>query len=131
MRTTTPTRRIMKASTDALVEFALISFEEEFLLWEKSVNLSVAELVWNAHDRGVDPREATASRPALKPLVQRLMRARRIRWRAEKFLVVDLDFNHTQGDLVFTFRLTWDEGETFVPCEIAVDLNIAGPTDLN
>jgi len=131
MRTMRPPSRILKAASDALVEFALLSFAEEFLLWEKSVNLCMAELVWNAYRRGVDPREATASRPALKPLVRRLMRARRVRWRKERFLVSGLDVRVEGAELIFSFKLTWDEGATFHPCEITVGMNCAGPADLN
>ena len=131
MKPINPSRRLIKAASDAVVEFALIAFEEEFLIWDKSVNLCTAELVWNAHVWGIDARDVQVAEPTLGRLVRTLMRARRVRWNTERFLVFELDVRHEEGEVLFSFRLTWDEGESFHPCEIAVDWNIACPAALN
>jgi len=129
-----PTRssQTIKAAADAVVEYTLISFEPRFLLWEKLVNLGVAERVWNAHALGADrgtagvPSEAELAEPEFAELMRTLARARK-RWARETFLVLGLDIHHRGGEVLITFDLTWDEGETFQPCEIAVDFCLVGP----
>jgi hypothetical protein len=114
-------RDTVKAAADAVVEFALIAFEPEFLLWEKDVNLRLAELIWNSG--GSDPFAMlpAESELALATLADRLARARRERWGEETFLVLGLDLHYENHDFIFTFDVTWDAGETFRACEMAVD----------
>ena len=114
-------RETIKAAADAVVEYTLISFEARFLLWEKMVNLGVAERIWNAHARGIDPLTVGSfSEPAFAELVRTLAQARQ-RWAEETFQVHGLDIQHRGGELLVVFDLTWNEGESFQPCEIAVD----------
>lgn len=121
MNKPTLSMQTIKAAADAVVEYTLIAFEERFLLWEKLVNLGVAERVWNAHVLGVDPLAlGTFTEPAFAKLTRTLVRARE-RWAQETFLVFGLDINHRGGEMLVTFDLTWDDGESFQPCEIAVD----------
>ena len=42
-------------------------------------------------------------------------------------LLLDLDVRHERGDLFFTFELSFDQGETFHACELAVDFAIGSP----
>lgn len=131
MQPSRPPPSTVKAAADAVVEFALISLEPEFLLWVKTVNLRVAELIWNAHSCGGPAPFADPPEPALTRLIDRLSRARATRWGEERFLVFGLDVDSDDVDITFTFDLTWDEGHSFHPCEIAVDFPLAGPSTLN
>jgi len=117
-----PTRLVLKSAADAVVEFALISFEERFLLWNKDVNLGVAQRIWNAFPSKGDPLLAGVSpEPELAALIERLAEARASRWHRTRVRMFGLDVHVVAGELVFDFDLTWDEGESFHPCEITVD----------
>ncbi len=122
MQPTIPAGTDLKETTDAVVEFALFALREEFLRWDKSVNMGVAEMVWNA---GLYEPEPTAfgapGDRVLDGMMRRLMRERTTRYKHQSCIVLELDVNSAIGELVFTFALTWDEGESFQPCEIAVD----------
>lgn len=127
MSKSTISTKLIKAAADAVVEYTLISFEPRFLLWEKLVNLGVAEQVWNAHSLGQVPVEAGfLAEPELAALTRTLVEARK-RWGGETFLVLGLDISHRGGEVLVTFDLTWDEGENFQPCEIAVDFCLMDP----
>jgi hypothetical protein len=125
----------MQAAADAVVEFALLSLGPEFLRWEPRVNLGTAALVWNAHRAGAEPPLlGTPGSAALARLMRVLGEARRTRWPDCDFQVFDLGVRHEGGDLLFTFRLTWDDpagqGDLRTwPCEIAVawDAPLLGP----
>lgn len=131
MSRTRPSPERIKAAADDVVEFALLSLVPEFHLWEKTVNLHVAELVWNAHACRAPFPITDPPEPALTRLIERLASARQTRWGEQPFLVLGLDVRHEDGEIFFTFDLTWDDGESFHACEIAVDFEVAGPTALN
>ena len=131
MRTTRQSKRTIRRAADAVVEYAIVSLQAEFLVWEKHVNLGVAELVWNAHSFGTCEPPAAVSSPVMTALIERLTHMRRTKWPDEKFVVLGLDVRHRHGDLLFRFDLTWDEGETFQPCEIAWDPLGVSPTLAN
>ncbi len=68
----------------------------------------------------------------LSALVRVLCRARRgVPSEVDDVLLLDLDIRHERGELLFTFELSWDQGETFHACEIAVDFAICGPVGWN
>ena len=119
-----PQSDVLNAAAHAVVEYALVSLEPEFHRWEQSVNLRAAQCVWNARSMGWDPPDPPSRDPALAELIARLARVRSTRWKDEVFLVLALDVRHEDGEVFFTFDLTWDEGDTFHPCEIALDHSI-------
>lgn len=131
MSRTRPSNARMKAAADAVVEYALIAFQEEFLLWEKDVNLEVAEFVWNAGGVNLESWIPRPGKPSLSGLVETLCRARRVRWGKEEFILLNLDSRHEEGEFLFTFDLSFDDGESLHACEIAVDFILAGPSDTN
>jgi hypothetical protein len=57
----------IQAAADAVTEFLTVAFQSEFLLWEKDVNLAVAEMVWNY---------CTACQETASPSAPRKSRAR-------------------------------------------------------
>lgn len=125
---TTPTDpEAIRTAAHAVVEYATVAFQIEFLRWDKTVNLGVAEMVWNAHSAGVDPHVDPQTEPELIALFERLGQVRRLRWGEERFLVFGLDVRYEDDDILFTFDLTWDDGRTFQPCEIAWDIPVAEP----
>jgi len=128
MPPTMPAGTDLQETTDAVVEFALLSLRKEFLRWDKGVNLGVAEMVWNACIYEKEPLAFGApGDPALDKLMRRLMRERTTRFRHQSCVVLELDVRNGTSELVFTFALTWDEGRTFQQCEIAVDWPCALP----
>ena len=62
MNTDRPLTSELQAATDALVEFALMTLEPQYLRWDKFVNMSIAEGVWN-----LGPRALDLMLPALPP----------------------------------------------------------------
>ena len=122
--------RIRQAS-DAVVEFAIISLQPEFLRWEKTVNMGMAELVWNGHSMGIRPPVTSVTDPALAEMIERLVRARTTRWDEEDFLVFGLDVRHRDDAVYFVFDLSWDEGQTCNSCEIEWVWNEPGPAPFN
>jgi hypothetical protein len=121
----------VKPAADMVTEFAIISLQEQFLRWEKDVNMHIAEMVWNGCSMGLGPGVIQAGEPDLKELVDTLVRARKARWGDETFLVFGLDVRVEDGEMVFSFDLTWDDGETFQPCEIVWDVGIAPKSAFN
>ena len=121
----------LKKATDAVVEYALISLEPEFLCWEKDVNMEVAELIWNAHGMGIDPSGFYAPGGDLSKLARALCDARRARWPDEEVWLVNLDVHVEDGEITFTFDLSWDEGETLQACKIAVEDGYGTPEQRN
>jgi len=115
----------------AVVELATLALEPEYLVWDKSVNLGVVEGVWNAASFGDEARLVLPADGHLAGLIERLMRVRKKRWPKVDFLVFALDMRHEGEEILFTFELTFDEGESFHPCEIAWDMPLAGPADRN
>ena len=130
-----PSRARLRAAANVVVEYALIALQEEFLLWDKDVNLEVAEFVWNAGGMNLESWVPRPGEPSFSDLVATLCRARRLRWAQEEFLLLNLDSRldpRPDGeDLLFTFDLSFDDGKRLHACEIAVDLTVAGPTDVN
>ena len=111
----------LKKTTDAVVEYALLSLEPEFLRWEKDVNMEVAELIWNAGGLGINPSGFYAPGGDLSKLAKALCKARRTKWPDEDVWLLNLDVRIEDGEITFTFDLSWDEGESFQACKIAVD----------
>ena len=133
MKPIRPSLETLKSATDAVVEFALIAFQMEFLRWTPSVNCTIAAMMWNTCRGGREPDAFGAPLDAeLERLMQILARSRTTRWAADEFEfeVEDLEVHTEDGEMVFTFRLTWDEGESFWPCEIVVDQPVL-PSALN
>ena len=121
MSQTAPSHASIKKATDAVVEYALLSLEPEFLRWEKDVNMEVAELIWNAGGLGINPSGFYAPGGDLSKLAKALCKARRTKWPDEDVWLLNLDVRIEDGEITFTFDLSWDEGETFQACKIAVD----------
>ena len=137
---TPPRERIQTAAFD-LVEFALVAFEPEFLRWDKDVNLGVAEMIWNLYSAGMDvavaPCTCTHEQLQVTPrldvddLVERLEHVRRSRWGHQLVMVLGLDVRAQGWELVFSFDLTWDDGQTLHPCEITWGQEAPQPEALN
>ena len=121
----------LKKTTDAVVEYALISLEPEFRCWEKAVNMEIAEFVRNTGGRNLDPSVFQSPGGDLSFLVKALCHARRTRWPDAEVLLLGLDVHREHDEIVFTFDLSWDEGETFQACEIVVDHGHGSPTQRN
>ena len=121
----------LKQATHAVVEYALLSLEPEFLRWEKTVNMEVAELIWNAERLGIDPSGFYASGGDLSELARTLCDARRTQWPDEDVWLLNLDVHIEDGEITFTFQLSWDEGETCQRCKIAVDEGFGTPEQRN
>lgn len=132
MSQTIPPAHAIQAATDAVVEYALLSLQQEFLCWEKDVNMRVAEFVWNAGGRNLDPSVFSAPGGDLPDLVRTLCRARRaVPPESDDVLLLGLDVHDERGEIHFTFDLSWDEGDTFQACKIAVDFPVGDPAQLN
>jgi len=117
-----PSGSALKTATDAVVAYALKSLAPRFLCWTKDVNMQVAEFVWNAGGVNLDPKVFHAPGGDLPAMVRMLCRARRgVPREVDEVMLLGLDVHHERGEILFTFDLSWDEGETFQPCEIAVD----------
>jgi hypothetical protein len=121
----------LKKATDAVVEYALISLEPEFLCWEKDVNMEVAELIWNADGLGINAAGFYSQGGDLSRLARALCEARRTRWPDEDVWLINLDVHIEDDEITFTFDLSWDEGETLQPCKIAVEDGYGTPEQRN
>jgi len=132
MRYTLPTRAVIGNAANAVVAFALHAFEIEFLCWTKDVNMEVAEFVWNAGGHNLDPDAFRAPGGDLSALVRALCRARReVPPEVGDVLLLNLDVHPEGFELVFTFDLSWDLGETFQACRIVAAIPIMDPADMN
>lgn len=132
MKQTLPSPQVLKAATDAVVAYALHALAPEFLCWDKGVNMEVAEFVWNAGGRRLDPSVFRAPGGDLSALVRVLCRERRgVPAEIDDVLLLGLDVDHEHGEMFFTFELSWDKGETFTACKIAVEFSILNPVAWN
>jgi len=132
MQPTIPPRSALRTATDAVVGYALEALAPGFLLWTKDVNMNVAEFVWNAGGLNLDPSVFHAPGGDLSALARRLCEVRRkVPAEVDDVMLLDLDVHHEDGELVFTFRLSWDDGETFQPCQITVEQGPVAPVDAN
>ena len=119
---TLPSRSVVEAAANAVVEYSLHALAPEFMLWTKDVNMEVAEFVWNTGGRNLDPSGFHAPVGDLSALARRLCEARReVPAEIDDVLLLDLDVHHHNDKVSFTFRLSWDAGKTFQPCKIIVD----------
>jgi len=109
---------VIDAASNAVTEFLTVAFQEEFLRWDKDLNLGIAEMVWNACSARRDGPVEMGWAPEYQDLVEHLMRVRETRWPRERVLVFDLDARVVDGEIVFSFDLSWDDGEMFQPCEM-------------
>lgn len=128
MKTPLPNDQITKEASDAVVEFALMAFEPEYLLWDASTNAALVEFVWNAGDPEGSVLASGSCFPdaRMEQLHGRLMRARRTRFGHCRFSVLDLVPGTEDGHVVFSFRLSWDGGETGRDCRMVVDFPVEG-----
>jgi hypothetical protein len=132
MNHTLPPRSVVQAASDAVVGYALEALAPEFHSWTKDVNMNVAEFIWNAGGRNLDPSVFHAPGGDLSGLARRLCEARReVPAEVDDVMLLDLDVHHRNGEIVFTFRLSWDMGQTLQPCEITVDAAHAPPANAN
>ncbi len=115
------TTKQLKRAADAFTGFVVEALREEFLLWDKSVNFGMAEMVWNAHSMGAIAELGWHSEPKIAEMHEVLTRLRATRWRKEEFLAFGLKARTEDGEVFFRFDLTFDEGITFHPCEIVWD----------
>jgi hypothetical protein len=111
----------LKRATDAFTGFVVEALREEFLLWDKTVNFGMAEMVWNAYSMGAVAELGWHCEPKIAEMHEVLTRLRATRWRKEKFLAFGLEARSENGEIHFRFDLTFDEGRTFQPCEIVWD----------
>ena len=111
----------LKRATDAYTGFVVEALREEFLLWDKSVNFGMAEMVWNAHSMGAVAELGWHADPKIAEMYEILTRLRRTRFGKEKFLAFGLEARTQDGEIYFRFDLTFDEGLTFHSCEIVWD----------
>lgn len=123
-----PNDRVTQEAADAVVEFVLLAFEPEYLLWDASTNAALAEFVWNAGDPDgiVLASGSCFPDPTMERLHRRLTRARRTRFGHCRFSVLDLVPETEDGHVVFRFRLSWDGGETGRDCRMVVDFPVEG-----
>lgn len=131
MRSVEATPTVIEAAANAVVEFAIVSLQAEFLRWDKDTNLGIAEMIWNAWSAEPGDVLAMGWIEEYTDLVERLIEVRRTRWPDERVFVFGLDALHRDGGLFFRFDLTWDEGETFQPCEIEWVMCTQDPTQTN
>lgn len=127
-----PSTSALKTATDAVVDYALRSLEPQFLCWTKEINMQVAEFVWNCGGINLDPRVFHAPGGDLPAMVRKLCRARRkVPREVDEVMLLGLDVHHERGEMLFTFDLSWDEGESFQPCRIVVDHSPQGDGSQN
>jgi len=114
---------ITKKAADDIVEFALMAFEPDYLLWDALTNMALVTFAWNAGHPAASPvvRPIPLADDRMDRLLRLLIEARRTRWGDRTFEVADLVPQVVDAEIVLTFRLTWDGGETFRPCRIVVD----------
>ena len=117
-----PDERTLPAAND-ICEFAMLAFESQWLRWNKTWNLNLAQLAWNAGNPTEQPIEMfnAFSDPMMETCLQHLLDVRRKRFRDREFCVFDLDLRIVRGEMVFTFVLSWNGGEETRPCEMTVD----------
>ncbi len=132
MNHTLPPRSVVQTASDAVVGYAIESLAPEFQRWTKHVNMHVAEFIWNAGGRHLDPSVFHAPGGDLSALARRLCEVRRkVPAEVDDVMLLDLDVHHRNGEIVFTFQLSWDLGQTLQPCEITVDMSHAHPASAN
>ena len=131
MKTHAPTRGEIREAAHAVVELAVLSLRPEYLCWSKTINLSLTEFAWNTACG--DPLASWVSDedPRLVELHERLVQTRRTKWPDTTCLIVGLDVRRSGDEALFTFDLTWDDGETMHPCEIAWDPAGVAPSSQN
>ncbi|MFV1959216.1 MAG: hypothetical protein ACC662_07365 [Planctomycetota bacterium] len=114
---------ITQKAADDIVEFALMAFGPDYLLWDALTNAALATFAWNAGHPAASPvvMPTPFSDARMDRLLRVLCEARRTRWGDRTFEVADLRSQVVDGEIVFTFRLTWDGGQTYRPCRIVVD----------
>ncbi len=123
----------IRAAADAVTEFGTVAFQEEFLRWDKDVNLGVASLVWNyvTCNRGVPGGFDIPVVPGLRGLRDRLLDVRLKRWPDADYMVMAWQARVEGGEIVFSFDLWWDAAQYCQPCEMTWVMAIADSTHTN
>jgi hypothetical protein len=127
MNTPFPSDAQMQAGSDAVVELALLAFEERWLRWTADVNCAAVQFAWNSTmpgERVLAQGFGPGADPALRRLIRLLESERRRRWPTLRCLVSDLAIRVVRGEIVFRFDLSYDDGDHVRPCEIVVDLPV-------
>lgn len=118
-----PSDATTQRAADDVVEFALLALEPQYMVWHPATNAALAAFAWNAgHPRATAGiRHVAPLDPRMKQLLDALHEARRSRWGDRAFTVEDLAFAVEDDEMVFYFRLSWDDGQNTRPCRIVLD----------
>lgn len=127
-QSTLPDDAVTKAAADAIVELALNAFETPFLCWTPEVNTAIAACAWNEADprTRVFPPNHDFPEPRMRRLYERLSEMRRTQFGGVDVSVWDLAVHIENREMVFTFLVSWDGGESGRPCRIVVDASCYG-----
>ena len=109
----------IRDAAEAVTEFLTEAFADEFLRWDKDVNLAMATMVWNvasARRRGEPAYHYVA--PELSDLHRRLRKLRETRWPEATWMLEEVDSRVENLEIVFTFTMWWEEHEYAQPCEM-------------
>ena len=114
---------VTHAAANDICAFVLLAFEPQWLRWNKTWNLTLAEMAWNAGNPAEHPASIhhTFPDPEMDALLQRLLDERRATYADREFNVFELDATFVDDELAFTFLLSWDGGETTRPCQMIID----------